>query len=452
MFFRRKRDVIAFFPWVIEVLFATAILLLEGWLHLVWWLIPVYRMQEFISATFLRKPREEELALDYDFVDLVHYHGYRAEEHYVSTKDGHVLGIHRIRAVDEQTSGSGSPPQARPPFKGVVFFQHGFMQNSESWVARGPGKCLAYTLVDEGYDVWLGNNRGNKYSFKHEKYSPDDVQFWDFCIDDFAMYDIPAMVEYILAITQSQSLSYVGFSQGSAQAFAAFSVNQQLASKINLFVALAPAARVNSLKNPLVAAVTVSKPKLIFLLFGRKALLGQTLFWRRVLSRQLYTVIIDYCLDILFGWKCLNLDPSEKTLLYSHLYSYCSVKTLVHWFQITANCNFQAFDDNIKNGNPSYYRSYILPSYAPSRISCPMAVFYGGKDSIPSMDWLLKQLPAGTFVHREESYEHLDFTWAHSAPELIDTKVVQLIRAHNKSKQRKSESEGMIASVPTFAH
>jgi len=361
--------------------------------------------------------------LDYDFVQLAEHHGYSAEEHFVHTKDGFILGVHRLGRGD--SNGSAEGPSSR--CKGVVFFQHGFMQNSESWVLRGSGKDLACSLVDEGYDVWLGNNRGNKYSYKHHIYSPTEDKFWDFCIDDFANYDIPAMLSYVLLHTGAESLSYVGFSQGTAQAFACFSTNHAIASKVNIFVALAPATRVNQLKNPLVAAVAASKPSIVYNLFGKRALLGQSLFWRRVLSVPVFTNLIDLCLDFLFGWNGANLEPSEKPLLYSHLYSYSSVKTLVHWFQITANQKFQAFDDNIKNKNPSCYKSYVLPSYMPSRIKCPMAVFYGGRDTIPQMDWLLKQLPEGAFVYREESYEHLDFTWAKTAPQVINKQVVQLI-------------------------
>jgi lysosomal acid lipase/cholesteryl ester hydrolase len=37
------------------------------------------------------------------------------------------------------------------------------------------------------------------------------------------------------------SLTYIGFSQGTAQAFAALSIHPLLNNKVNLFVALAPA-------------------------------------------------------------------------------------------------------------------------------------------------------------------------------------------------------------------
>lgn len=60
-------------------------------------------------------------------------------------------------------------------------------------------------------------------------------------IDDFAWHDIPDSIQYVLDLTKAPALSYIGFSQGTAQAFAALSIHPQLNKKINVFIALAPA-------------------------------------------------------------------------------------------------------------------------------------------------------------------------------------------------------------------
>lgn len=112
--------------------------------------------------------------------------------------------------------------------------------------------------------------RGNKYSKKSIHHGPNTTKFWDFrfafsssvsifrgspllhSIDDFAWHDIPDSISYILDVTKAKTLSYVGFSQGTAQAFAALSIHPQLNDKINVFIALAPAMNPAGLSAPLV--------------------------------------------------------------------------------------------------------------------------------------------------------------------------------------------------------
>ncbi len=108
---------------------------------------------------------------------------------------------------------------------------------SEVWVCRPhANQCLPFILADAGFDVFLGNSRGNKYSCKNLKTSPSKENYWNFSIDEIVFLDLPASIEQILKITKSNSLSYIGFSQGTAQAFGAFSNNSEIASKINLFI------------------------------------------------------------------------------------------------------------------------------------------------------------------------------------------------------------------------
>ena len=54
-------------------------------------------------------------------------------------------------------------------------------------------------------------------------------------------YDIPAVINFILATTGRSSLSYVGHSMGCAMFFIAMVYYPELNSKIDVMIALAPA-------------------------------------------------------------------------------------------------------------------------------------------------------------------------------------------------------------------
>jgi lysosomal acid lipase/cholesteryl ester hydrolase len=93
-----------------------------------------------------------------DFEELCELHGYACEEHVVQTKDGYLLGLHRLawRKGEEGLKVNSGRPSLQ---KKVVFCMHGLLMNSEVWVCMAQKEhCLAFQLVDKGYDVWVSSN------------------------------------------------------------------------------------------------------------------------------------------------------------------------------------------------------------------------------------------------------------------------------------------------------
>lgn len=104
----------------------------------------------------------------------------------------------------------------------------------------GPNQGLAYYLSDLGYDVWLGNSRGNRYSKRHITLNPKSPAFWNFSFHQIGTIDLPETIDYILEKTGQKKLMYVGFSQGTTQLFIMASEKQHYLKKINHVHALSP--------------------------------------------------------------------------------------------------------------------------------------------------------------------------------------------------------------------
>ncbi|EDN02809.1 triacylglycerol lipase [Histoplasma capsulatum] len=367
-----------------------------------------------------------------DFLQLCALWGYEAEEHVVQTGDGYLLCLHRLpRKKGEDFFGMNAGKGARQ--KPVVYLHHGLLMNSEVWVClTNEERCLPFQLVEKGYDVWLGNNRGNKYSKKSIFHSPSSTAFWDFSIDQFAFHDIPDSIEYILSVTSQKSLSYIGFSQGTAQAFATLSIHPTLNQKINLFIALAPAMSPAGLSNGVVDALMKASPNVLFLAFGRRSILSSTPMWQTILYPPIFVRIIDISLSFLFNWSSVNINSDQKLAAYPHLFSFTSTKSVVHWFQIIRNKSFQMYDDDAGplvniNNNSRYYKPAKFPT---KNIKTPIVLVYGGRDSLVDIDVMLGELPNHTLATSIPHYEHLDFLWARDVADQVFPHIFDALRSH----------------------
>ena len=261
-------------------------------------------------------------------------------------------------------------------------------------------------------------------------------------MDQFAFHDVPDSIDYILATTSQSSLSYVGFSQGTAQAFATLSIHPTLNDKVDVFIALAPAMSPAGLRNGVVDALVKASPEVLFLAFGRRSILSSATMWQSILYPPIFVRIIDMSLSFLFDWSGKNISFDQKLAAYPHLYSFTSTKSVVHWFQIIRNKSFQMFDDDVQaplslGASDRYYRVAKFPT---RNIKTPIVLVYGGSDSLVDIRVMLKELPKHTVAKEVPHFEHLDFLWGQEVETLVFPHVFEALseyagRDHLKSPE-----------------
>lgn len=374
--------------------------------------------------------------------------GITIEDHLVRTEDDYVLTLHRIPPRADISS-TGSPPR-------VVYLHHGLLMCSDVWCSNiERDKNLPFVLHDLGFDVWMGNNRGNKYSTAHISRQPRSEHFWDFSIDEFAFFDIPNSIQFILDLVHQERLICIGFSQGSAQMFAAFSLSPELNRKVSHFIAIAPAMTPKRLHNPVVDVFAKSSPELMYLFFGRKIILPSAVVWQRTVHPTIFNILIDIGNRVLFNWHAQNISPEQKLVSYSKLYSTTSVKSIVHWFQILRSQRFQMFEesDNVFNSLTRPYQIATFPTK--TNISIPILLMWGGTDSLVDINVMKRNLPRhNVFDVEVKNHEHLDLLWGKDIDQLVISKVLRFIEFFSlkESQSVPSPMPQITRTTSSFTH
>ena len=177
----------------------------------------------------------EDDEITYYYKDYIKTLGYKLEEYEVITDDYYKLSLWHF-----------VPNFPVDPSK-VVYLQPGFM--CVAWVFLQNGKqSLPFLLMEKGYDVWIGHNRGTVHSLGHltkDSQEPDS-DYWDFNLDDYALTDLPANLEAVKKYTGAKKLSYIGHSQGTTIFFMLYMHDPKyMESTIDKFISLGTVYTIN---------------------------------------------------------------------------------------------------------------------------------------------------------------------------------------------------------------
>ncbi|CAH0695565.1 unnamed protein product [Spodoptera exigua] len=346
---------------------------------------------------------------DLPFLELANYDGYTAEQHFVTTEDGYILGLFRL-PIQKSCKTS----------KGVMMFMHGLYLSGDDCLIPGPGKAHCYVYSDNCYDVWVPNVRGNFYSRNHTTLNPNkDSKFWDFSVDEMAILDLPAVIDYVLLETQESQLSYVAHSQGVSMLLILCAKKPEYNDKVKVGFGLSPTAWLDhskfiviKLQSLIAPGLTLTGPLLNTEVLKRNGLVQN--------AGELFcgttTLAYPFCSSIIFaalGYNQFQITDEVLPVVFGHTPSGTSLKNFIRWGQIQNN-GFSEYDYGLPKNLINYGRAQP-PLYDLSSVSMPW-VFLGSENdyvaNVTDIKFLQTKLQKSSLcVLSDKTFGHLDFIY-----------------------------------------
>ncbi|XP_038109497.1 lipase 1 [Culex quinquefasciatus] len=388
-----------------------------------WWLI----VPLIFAVVGIHSSQRDDDGAELLVPELIVKYGYKVEDHNVITEDGYVLKVFQM------------PPRQRSCVKKKpVLLVHGLLSSSADYVFAGPNSSLAYQLSDNGYDVWLANMRGSRYSREHLRLPVQSKEYWDFSWHEMGVYDLPAIIDLVLNATNFKKLLYIGHSQGVTEFFVMANIRPEYNNKIALMTGLSPAVAQTRFRSPILSfacnyAHAIKKTLEFYKIYE---FLPQSKLYRSFCqTKGLY----DLCLQLyglIFG---PHPEETDRTLLLRYLANFpqgSSFNQLLHYAQVAASGGrFQWFDYGRK-GNLEKYRSSEPPAYNLTAATAPVLIFYGLNDwmvhpkDAQKFSTMLPNLIAAVPVANRK-FNHMDFVLATNVRKVLYEKVLLMLDKYN---------------------
>ncbi|CAK1584934.1 unnamed protein product [Parnassius mnemosyne] len=361
---------------------------------------------------------------------LLKKYQYHVEEYTVKTDDGYFLNIFRILPKQyEDVEYKKDKP--------VVFLAHGLLGSSDDWLLMGPKKSLAYMLSDEGYEVWLGNTRGNKYAKRHASKHPAQPDFWQYSNDEVALHDTPAMIDYALKISEQKKLYYVGVSEGATTIFALMASRPEYNEKIASVHAISPMVYMTKVRSPLLRMIAPNSPfyeRLEYQLgrgeFKPSKELIQTL-GGDMCEREIGCK--NVCSNVYFVMSSVgDVDVELIPVIMGHHPTGGSTRQMQQYGQAVASHEFRKFDYGPEI-NQKVYGTVQPPKFDMSKVQVPVALYSSKMDWLSHPDdveRLYRELPNAKdhYMVADDQFTNMDFLFSKKAPQFVYERLIENIK------------------------
>ncbi|XP_027935175.1 triacylglycerol lipase 1 isoform X2 [Vigna unguiculata] len=328
--------------------------------------------------------------------ELIIPSGYPCSEYTTQTKDGFLLGLQRVSSSSSLRLGNRG--ERGPP----VLLLHGLFMAGDAWFLNTPDQSLGFILADQGFDVWVGNVRGTRWSHGHISLSEKNKKFWDWSWQELALYDVAEMINYINSVTNSK-IFVVGHSQGTIISFAAFT-QPEIVEKVEAAALLSPISYLDHISAPLVL---------------------------RMVKMHLDKMILS------MGIHQLNFKSEwGANLLVSLCDTRLSCNNMLSSITVIRKGTFSKYDyGQLKN--MIEYGKFKPPKFDLSRIpeSLPLWMAYGGNDAladIADFQHTLKELRSTPEVIYLENYGHVDFILSLQAKQDLYDPMISFFKSTGK--------------------
>ncbi|KAK1404374.1 Lipase [Heracleum sosnowskyi] len=357
-------------------------------------------------------------------------HGYKCQEYDVTTADGYILSLQRF--PEGKNGGGGINKQP-------VLLQHGILVDGMTWLLNSADQSLALILADNGYDVWIANTRGTRFSRRHVSLDPSNPDFWDWTWDELVAHDLPATIDFVFNLT-GHKIHYVGHSMGTLVALTSFSEGKQV-DKVKSAALLSPIAYLSHMTTALGVLAARAFVGDITTIFGFAEFNPKGEPVANFLKVLCLDPRVD-CFDLitaLTGKNCC-LNASTVDLFLKNEPQSTSTKNLVHLAQTVRDRRLAKYDYGSANFNAEHYGDSRPPVYNLANIphDLPLFLSYGGQDSlsdVKDVENLLDNLKMHDVdkinIQYIKDFAHADFIMGTTAKDVVYNQIMAFFKRHN---------------------